>query len=116
MNEATSSSTTLTDCLVIGAGPGGLTAALYLARFHRDCLVVDAGASRASLIPRSRNYPGLPPGISGEALLARLREQAAGYGARFEQGRDDAIELPADGLHVRYDYRNTHAALTIPSS
>ena len=93
------------DCLVVGGGPGGLTAALYLARFHRDCLVVDAGASRASLIPRSRNYPGFPPGISGEALLARLREQAAGYGARFEQGRVEAIEPHADGFQVRYGDR-----------
>ncbi|RRV12704.1 NAD(P)/FAD-dependent oxidoreductase [Pseudomonas saudiphocaensis] len=105
MNEATSSSTTLTDCLVIGAGPGGLTAALYLARFHRDCLVVDAGASRAALIPRSRNYPGFPPGISGEALLARLREQATSYGARIEHGKVELIEPHAEGFTAHYDGR-----------
>ena len=34
------------DCLVIGGGPGGLTTAIYLARFKRSCLVVDAGRSR----------------------------------------------------------------------
>lgn len=90
------------DCLVVGGGPGGLTAALYLARFHRDCLVVDAGASRASLIPRSRNYPGFPPGISGDALLARLREQAASYGAQFARGRVESIEPHAEGFQVRY--------------
>lgn len=93
---------TMIDCLVIGGGPGGLTAALYLARFRRSCLVVDAGSSRASWIPRSRNYPGFPPGINGNDLLARLREQASGYGARLEQGHVDHIEPHADGFSVRY--------------
>lgn len=91
-----------TDCLIVGAGPGGLTAALYLARFHRDCLVVDAGASRASLIPRSHNYPGFPPGISGDALLSRLREQASNHGAQFEQGHVERIEAQTEGFIAHY--------------
>lgn len=37
------------DCLVIGGGPGGLMTAVYMARFKRSCLVVDAGASRLGL-------------------------------------------------------------------
>ncbi len=90
------------DCLIIGGGPGGLTAALYLARFRRSCLVVDAGSSRASWIPRSHNYPGFPPGINGNDLLVRLREQASGYGARLEHGRVEHIEPHADGFSVRY--------------
>lgn len=93
---------TLIDCLIVGGGPGGLTAALYLARFRRSCLVVDAGSSRASWIPRSHNYPGFPPGINGNELLARLRDQASGYGARLEQGRVEHIEPHADGFSVRY--------------
>ncbi|WP_434603508.1 NAD(P)/FAD-dependent oxidoreductase [Pseudomonas sp. Z4-7] len=75
------------DCLIVGAGPAGLTAAVYLSRFHRQVLVADGGRSRASLIPRSHNYPGFPPGISGTDLLARLREQALRYGAIIESGR-----------------------------
>lgn len=103
MNEAQKpSARNEIDCLIVGGGPGGLTAALYLARFHRSCLVVDAGASRASLIPRSHNYPGFPPGISGDGLLTRLREQATGYGARIERGHVDAIESLSDGFQVRY--------------
>jgi thioredoxin reductase (NADPH) len=74
------------DCLIIGAGPAGLTAAIYLARFHRTVLVADNGASRASLIPVSHNYPGYPDGISGNELLARLREQAIKYGANIITG------------------------------
>lgn len=38
---------TVLDCLVIGGGPGGLTAATYLARFRRKLVLVDAGQSRA---------------------------------------------------------------------
>ncbi|MCQ4313605.1 NAD(P)/FAD-dependent oxidoreductase [Pseudomonas stutzeri] len=93
---------TLIDCLIVGGGPGGLTAALYLARFRRSCLVVDAGSSRASWIPRSHNYPGFPPGINGNDLLVRLREQASGYGARLEHGRVEHIEPHAEGFSVRY--------------
>ena len=39
------------DCLIVGGGPAGLTAAIYLARFHLDILVVDGGKSRAALDP-----------------------------------------------------------------
>src|SRR5690349_6357214 len=67
------------DCLVIGGGPAGLTAAIYLARYRRNVLVVDRGESRAEKIPNSHNHPGFPAGISGTELLARLREQAGRY-------------------------------------
>ena len=53
------------ECLVIGGGPAGVTAAIYLARFHRRFLVVDANASRASWIPISHNLAGFPDGIAG---------------------------------------------------
>jgi thioredoxin reductase (NADPH) len=72
------------DCLIIGGGPAGLTAAIYLARFHLDILVVDAGKSRASWIPCTRNVSGFPDGINGEELLRRMREQACKYGAKVE--------------------------------
>jgi thioredoxin reductase (NADPH) len=65
----------IVDCLVVGAGPAGLTAGLYLRRFLRDVVLVDAGNSRARQIPESNNYPGFPNGINGDALLTRLREQ-----------------------------------------
>jgi thioredoxin reductase (NADPH) len=70
------------DCLVIGGGPAGLTAAIYLARFHLDILVVDGGKSRASWIPCTRNHAGYPDGIEGKELLRRMREQACKYGAK----------------------------------
>lgn len=63
------------DCVIIGAGPAGLTASIYLTRFRRRVLLADDGHSRAALIPRSHNAPGFPKGIKGADLLARLREQ-----------------------------------------
>jgi len=72
------------DCLVVGGGPAGLTAAIYLARFHLDILVVDGGKSRASWIPCTRNHAGFPEGINGKELLQRMRDQACKYGAKIE--------------------------------
>ena len=71
------------DCLIVGGGPAGLTAAIYLARFHLDILVVDGGKSRAAWIPCTRNHAGFPDGISGKELLERMRAQAQKYGAKI---------------------------------
>lgn len=76
----------LYDALVVGAGPTGLLAAVYLARFRRSVCVVDAGASRAATIARSHNYPGFADGITGAALVAGLREQAQRYRIDFAVG------------------------------
>ena len=72
------------DCLIVGGGPAGLTAAIYLARFHLDILVVDGGKSRALWISCTRNHAGFPDGISGNELLERMRDQACKYGAKIE--------------------------------
>jgi thioredoxin reductase (NADPH) len=87
------------DCLVVGAGPAGLTAAIYLARFRRSLALVDGGHSRASLIPVSHNYAGFPDGVNGNELLARLREQAARYGVRVTHGVVDSLAVE-DGVFV----------------
>ena len=80
------------DCLIIGGGPAGLTAAIYLARFHLDILVVDGGKSRAAWIPTSHNHAGFPNGINGEELLQLMREQAQLYGTRIESGQVTKLE------------------------
>jgi thioredoxin reductase (NADPH) len=72
------------DCLIVGGGPAGLTAAIYLARFNLDILVVDGGKSRASWIPCTRNVSGFPDGIEGTELLQRMRRQACKFGAKVE--------------------------------
>ena len=85
------------DCLIIGGGPAGLTAAIYLARYRRNVVVVDAGDSRAALIPESHNYPGFQ-GIAGPALLERLRGQALRYGAELRRGTVTALTREGGGF------------------
>lgn len=89
------------DALIVGGGPAGLVAAVYLARFRRRVVVVDANASRASLIPRSHNCPGFPDGIGGNELLARLRDQARRYGATIVEDHVDAVERREHGFAAR---------------
>jgi thioredoxin reductase (NADPH) len=86
------------DCLIVGGGPAGLTAAIYLARFHLDILVVDGGKSRAALIPCTRNHAGYPDGIEGKELLRRMREQACKYGAKIENEFVTKLERDEAGL------------------
>lgn len=88
----------LFDAVVVGGGPAGLTAATYLRRFHRSCLVLDAGDSRARWIPESNNCPGFPQGVSGVELLRRMRDQAAGFDTRFEAARVEQVEPDDDGF------------------
>jgi thioredoxin reductase (NADPH) len=86
------------DCLVVGGGPAGLTAAIYLARFHLSLKVVDAGKSRASLIPCTRNHAGYPDGISGKELVERMAAQAQKYGASIVKGRVTRLDRTQHGF------------------
>jgi thioredoxin reductase (NADPH) len=86
------------DCLIVGGGPAGLTAAIYLARFHLDILVVDGGKSRAAWIPCTRNVSGFPDGIKGTELLRRMRDQACKYGAKIETEFVTKLERDQGGL------------------
>ena len=90
------------DCLIVGAGPAGLTAAIYLARFHLKLKVVDEGRSRASWIPCTRNVPGFPEGISGNDFLARARAQAERYGVSFERDRATRLDRIDGGFELSW--------------
>ena len=89
------------DCLIVGAGPAGLTAALYLGRYRRRFLLADSGGSRASLIPCTHNYPGFPKGISGLELLASFRAQAERYGAVVTHGTVTGLMRRGEGFAAK---------------
>ena len=89
------------DCLIIGGGPAGMTAAIYLARFHLTLRVVDAGKSRVTWIPRTHNHAGYPGGIKGTELLAKMREQAAEFDVHVEQGLVEHVERRGEAFTAR---------------
>jgi thioredoxin reductase (NADPH) len=101
------------DALVVGAGPAGLTAATYLARFRRRILLVDAGASRARWIPASHNCPGFPFGVAGDALLARFRLQAQTYHVAEQRTRITQLERQVDGFVASDGERHWRARCVI---
>ena len=100
------------DCIIIGAGPAGLTAAIYLARYYLKIRLFDCGTSRASWIPTSHNHAGFPDGINGEELLERMREQAAKYGAMREPKRVTDLTRPDECFTVTCD-DETYRARTV---
>lgn len=75
------------DVLIVGAGPAGLAAGLYLARYRRRVRIVHDGSSRALWVPRSRNVPGFPDGIVGADLIERMTDHAMRYGAEIAAGK-----------------------------
>jgi thioredoxin reductase (NADPH) len=85
------------DCCIVGAGPAGMTAAIFLGRFRRRVVVLDSGESRARLIPRSHNHPAFPGGINGEELLNRMRRQLDDLDIQVYQGTVDAVRQEVDG-------------------
>ena len=82
------------DILIVGAGPAGLTAGMYLARYRRDVRIVHDGRSRALWVPRSRNITGFPDGIVGADLIVRMSDHATRYGAEIVEGR--VVEIARD--------------------
>lgn len=101
------------DCLVIGAGPAGLSAATYLARFRRDVLCVESGPSRAELIPVTHNLAGYPDGIAGAELLRRLRLQAANHGVVPRLARVESLRAIEGGFEAVAGGELLHAARVV---
>lgn len=89
------------DCIIIGGGPAGLTAAIYLARFHLSIRLFDCGSSRAALIPCTRNHAGYPDGISGKELLGLMLAQAEKFGAVREHAEVTGLRTLDGGFGVR---------------
>ena len=81
--------------IVIGGGPGGLTAAIYALRGGLPCLVIEKAVAGGAMFLTEliENFPGFPGGIQGPELSQRMEQQAKSLGAEFHQDEVDTVEL-----------------------
>jgi len=75
----------LYDCAIIGAGPGGLQAAIYLCRYNRSVLLIDRGGGRTRHAKHIENFL-TQKAISGDEIIRLGMEQARAFGAQVEKG------------------------------
>jgi thioredoxin reductase (NADPH) len=90
------------DVIIIGAGPSGLTAAVYAGRADLEPLVIEGIAAGGQLMLTTdvENFPGFPDGILGPELMMKFREQAERFGATFLTADVDRVDFSASPFGV----------------
>jgi thioredoxin reductase (NADPH) len=88
------------DCVIVGAGPAGLSAAVYMGRFRRRTLVLDDQDGRWSYGQVNENYLGFPRGVSARRLHTLGRAQAARFGVRFLDASVKRVRRSAAGFRL----------------
>ena len=89
------------DAAIIGGGPTGLTAAIYLAREGLDALIIEKAGlgGQAGITQVLDNFPGFDEGVSGADFAARLTRQAQRFGAEILQAQD-VVSVDRDGQYL----------------
>jgi len=82
------------DCIIIGAGPAGLTAGLYAGRYRMSAAILErlTPGGQIMLSPDIQNFPGFPNGITTTELIDRMKQQADEAGVKIEDAEVTAVE------------------------
>jgi thioredoxin reductase (NADPH) len=91
---------TVYDAIVVGGGMGGLSAAIYLARYGLKCLVVEKGKGRSFWMQDLRNYVGLDPDTPGREIIQHGTQQAIAWGADHLRGYVETVMDDGDTFAV----------------
>ncbi len=83
------------DAIIIGGGPAGLTAGIYLSRARMGTLLIEKAlpGGQAILTEIIENYPGFPHGITGPELMQKMEEQAVRFGLKIEYGEVVEVKI-----------------------
>ena len=115
-------STEIREAIVIGSGPAGHTAAIYLARAGLKPLVLEGSVTAGGALMNTtdvENYPGFPDGITGPELMDNLRKQAERFGAEIVTDDATEVELAGEVKTVRSgatEYRTRTVVLAMGSA
>jgi len=103
------------DAIIIGGGPAGLTAGIYLSRARMDTLLIEKAlpGGQAILTEIIENYPGFPHGITGPELMQKMEEQAVRFGLKIEYGEVAEIKTKKDKIKIVRINNQEYKTLTI---
>jgi thioredoxin reductase (NADPH) len=92
---------TVYDAIIVGGGMGGLSGAIYLARYGLKCLVVEKGRGRSIWMQDLRNYLGFDPDVPGRDIISHGTKQAIDWGADHLRGYAEEVSDEGETLSVK---------------
>ena len=106
------------EVLIIGAGPAGMTAAIYAARAGYKTAILEYGVpgGQAATTDMIENYPGFPEGISGPELMMKFFEQTQTFGVEMIYEQVCSLDLDGDVKRVITDKQTIESKTVVIAS